>query len=106
MKRCRSRTGDGAPLGGGRNPSRDFGGERRRNATHWSTTDPDALLYRNGPGTAARLCFGGYVLMENRFVGYAFMENRSGLVVDAELTRASGHGSFTAQGGCCQTAAA
>jgi hypothetical protein len=65
----------------GANPSRDFRGERRSNATHGSTTDPDALLYRKGPGMEARLCFVGHVLMENR----------SGLVVDAELTRASGH---------------
>jgi hypothetical protein len=65
----------------GRNPSRDFRGERRSNLTHGSTTEPDALLYRRGPGMEARLCFVGHVLMENR----------SGLLVDAELTRASGH---------------
>ena len=81
MKSLRSKDGDGAPPSGGRNPSRDFRGERRSNATHGSTTDPDALLYRKGPGMEARLCFVGHVLMENR----------SGLVVDAELTRASGH---------------
>lgn len=46
-----------------------------------STTDPDALLYRKGPGMEARLCF----------VGHVPMENRHGLGVDAELTRASGH---------------
>jgi transposase len=69
------------PTDSGRNPSHDFRGERRSNATHGSTTDPDALLYRKGPGMEARLCFVGHVLMENR----------SGLVVDAELTRASGH---------------
>ena len=81
MKSFRPEDGDDAPPGGGRNPSRDFRGERRRNATHRSTTDPDALLYRKGPGMEARLCFVGHVLMENR----------GGLVVDAELTRASGH---------------
>jgi transposase len=73
--------GDDEPPTSGRNGSRDFRGERRSNATHASTTDPDALLYRKGPGMEARLCFLGHLLMENR----------NGLVVDAELTRASGH---------------
>ena len=81
MKSFRPKDGDGAPPSGGRNGSLDFRGEKRRNHTHASTTDPDALLYRKGPGMEARLCFVGHVLMENR----------SGLVVDAELTRASGH---------------
>ena len=36
--------------GGGRNGSRDFHGERRRNETHASTTDPAARLFRKGPG--------------------------------------------------------
>ena len=81
MKSLRPKDGDDDPPGGGRNPSRDFRGERGSNATHASTTDPDALLYRKGQGMEARLCFVGHVLMENR----------SGLVVDAELTRASGH---------------
>ena len=80
MKSFRPKDGDGAPPSGGRNGSLDFRGEKRRNHTHASTTDPDALLYRKGPGMEARLCFVGHVLMENR----------SGLVVDAELTRASG----------------
>jgi transposase len=81
MKSFRPKDGDDDPPRGARNPSRDFRGERRSNASHASTTDPDALLYRKGSGTEARLCFLGHVLMENR----------SGLVVDTELTRASGH---------------
>ena len=81
LKSFRPKDDGDAPPGGGRNGSRDFRGERRSNASHASTTDPDALLYRRGPGMEARLCFVGHVLMENR----------SGLVVDAELTRASGH---------------
>jgi hypothetical protein len=81
MKSFRPKDGSGEPPTGGRNGTRSFRGERRSNATHASTTDPDALLYRKGPGMEARLCFLGHVLMENR----------SGLVVDAELTRASGH---------------
>jgi transposase len=48
------------------NPSVNFRGEKRRNATHQSTTDPESVLYRKANGQAARLCFGGHVLMENR----------------------------------------
>ena len=80
MKSFRPKDDPGDPPEG-RNGSRDFHGERRRNDSHASTTDPDARLYRKGPGQEARLCFVGHVLMENRH----------GLVVDAELTRASGH---------------
>src|SRR5271166_254815 len=35
------------------NPSVDFHGERRTNATHQSTTDPEARLARKGPGKEA-----------------------------------------------------
>jgi transposase len=48
------------------NPSVNFRGEKRRNDTHQSTTDPESVLYRKANGQAARLCFGGHVLMENR----------------------------------------
>ena len=71
--------GDGS--GGGGNDPADFRGEKRSNGTHDSTTDPDAMLYRKGPGMEARLCF----------IGHGLMENRSGLIVDARLTRVSGH---------------
>lgn len=74
-------TGDDDPAGGGRNASADFRGEKRSNDTHESTTDPDAMLYRKGPGMEARLCF----------IGHGLMENRSGLIVDTRLTRVSGH---------------
>ena len=63
-----------------RNAEVDFRGERRLNATHASTTDPDARLYKKSPGTGAMLCF----------IGHALMENRSGLIVQADLTGASG----------------
>jgi transposase len=65
----------------GRNAPADFRGEKRSNQTHHSTTDPDARLYRKGPGMEAKLCF----------IGHGLMENRSGLIVDARLTRVSGH---------------
>jgi IS5 family transposase len=58
----------------------DFRGEQRTNDTHVSTTDPEALLARKGPGREAKLCFAGHVLMENR----------NGLVVDVEITQATG----------------
>ena len=50
------------------------------NETHVSTTDPDARLYRKGPGKEAKLCF----------IGHGLMENRHGLLVDACLTPADG----------------
>ena len=72
--------GDG-DRAGGRNAEVDFKGERRSNATHRSTTDPEALLYRKGPGMEAKLCY----------IGHGLMENRSGLIVDTRLTLVSGH---------------
>lgn len=64
-----------------RNAEVDFKGEKRSNATHASTTDPDARLYKKSPGTGAMLCF----------IGHALMENRSGLIVQGDLTHADGH---------------
>ncbi len=69
------------PPDGGRNGEVNFRGEQRSNATHASTTDPDAKLYRKGPGMEAKLCF----------IGHGLMENRSGLLVDACLTQVDGH---------------
>ena len=65
-----------------RNAEVDFKGEKRSNSTHASTTDPDARLYKKSPGTAAMLCF----------LGHALMENRNGLIVQGDLTKADGHG--------------
>jgi hypothetical protein len=64
-----------------RNAEVDFKGEKRSNATHSSTTDPDARLSKKSPGTGAMLCF----------IGHALMENRSGLIVLGDLTQADGH---------------
>ncbi|MFN3647161.1 MAG: IS5 family transposase, partial [Gemmobacter sp.] len=61
-----------------RNAEVDFRGEKRSNATHASTTDPEARLYKKSPGTGAMLCF----------IGHALMENRSGLIVQGDLTQA------------------
>jgi transposase len=48
------------------NPTINFHGERRTNATHRSTTDPESVLYRKASGRESKLCFGTQVLMENR----------------------------------------
>jgi hypothetical protein len=76
-KSFRPKGGSGAPPRPGRNGGQDFHGERHRNDTHASTTDPDARLFRKGPGKEARLCF----------MGHALMENRNGLIVGAVTTR-------------------
>ena len=81
VKSFRPKDGSSDPPGPGRNSERDFHGERRKNNTHLSTTDPDARLFRKGPGKEARLVF----------MGHALMENRNGLVVGAVATRASGY---------------
>jgi transposase len=62
------------------NPSVDFHGERRRNDTHQSTTDPEARLARKGAGKEAKLSYAGHVLMENRH----------GLAVNCCVTQATG----------------
>jgi hypothetical protein len=64
------------------NPTVNFHGEQRRNATHASTTDPDARLYRKSHGHEAKLCYQGHVLMENR----------QGLAVAGCVTLATGYG--------------
>ena len=82
MKSFKPRDGsDEPPPGGGRNPEANFHGQKRSNETHASTTDPEARLYRKGPGKEAKLCF----------MGHTLMENRNGLIVDACLTPADGH---------------
>lgn len=70
------------PAGGGSNQTVNFHGQRRTNATHRSTTDPDAKLYRKGAGREARLGYLAHVLMEHR----------SGLIVRTQVTPADGHG--------------
>jgi len=62
------------------NPGVNFHGERRRNDTHQSTTDPQALLARKGKGKESKLSYAGHVLMENR----------NGLAVNGCVTQATG----------------
>jgi transposase len=86
MKSFVPKDGDKPPSGkgpagsGGRNAERDFHGEKRRNDTHFSTTDPDARLFRKSAGKEAKLCH----------MGHLMTENRNGLIVDARLTEANG----------------
>lgn len=82
MKSFRPKDGSGEPPAGGRNGEREFKREKRSNATHASTTDPDARLYRKADGQESKL---GYL-------GHALMENRNGLAVGATVTQASGTG--------------
>ena len=62
------------------NPTVDFHGEQRSNATHQSTTDSEARLARKGTGKEAKLSYAGHVLMENR----------NGMAVNAHVTQADG----------------
>src|SRR5207253_3494277 len=64
---------DGSDDGDGSN----FHGQRRKNDTHQSTSDPQAKLYRKAAGREAKLCY----------MGHAVMENRNGLAVDGTVTR-------------------
>jgi transposase len=81
QKSFRSRDQD-PPTDGGGNPTVNFHGQRRTNATHQSTTDPDARLYKKARGREARLGYLGHVLMEHR----------SGLIVKTTVTPADGYG--------------
>jgi transposase len=72
--------GAGGPTAG-RNVEANFHGEKRSNATHASTTDPEALLARKSNAAPAKLSYAGHLLMENR----------NALIVDAELTQADGY---------------
>lgn len=77
----KSKDDDGTPTAGcGKNPDIDYQGQKRKNDTHESKSDPDARLYRKSKRTGAQLCY----------LGHALMENRNGLVVDSRVTHAAG----------------
>ena len=80
MKSFSPRDDSGQGDGLSRNREANFRGQKRKNDTHASTTDPAARLYRKGRGKSAQLCF----------MGHALMENRSGLAVAATVTHARG----------------
>jgi transposase len=62
------------------NPTVNFRGERRTNKTHTSTTDSEARLAKKSAGKEAKLSYAAHTLMENR----------NGLVVDLQVTPATG----------------
>jgi transposase len=62
------------------NPTVNFRGERRSNTTHQSTTDPEARLAKKGRGKEAHLAY----------AGHALMENRHGLLLDFQVSQATG----------------
>ncbi len=80
MKSFQPKDGSGEPPTPGRNGDADFRKTKRSNATHASTTDQDARLYKKADGQESRLAY----------LGHALMENRNGLVVGAEATLATG----------------
>jgi hypothetical protein len=80
LKNFRAKDGSDEPPSPGRNGERDFHGEKRANDTHESKTDPDAKLFRKGKAQPAKLYF----------MGHALIENRHGLVVQADATAATG----------------
>jgi transposase len=79
LKSFRAKDGNDEPPSPGRNGERQFKGEKRKNDTHESTTDPDAKLYRKSNSAAAKLSY----------IGHALAENRHGLVVEADATKAT-----------------
>ena len=79
LKSFRAKDGSDEPPSPGRNGERNFHGEKRTNDTHASTTDPDAKLYRKSSNTAAKLSY----------IGHALAENRHGLIVEADATKAT-----------------
>ncbi len=82
MKSFQPKGNDDGPSDGrqGKNPTVNFRGQKRKNETHSSRTDPDSRLYKKTKGQQAKLCYTGHTLMENR----------NGLVVDAMVTVTSG----------------
>jgi transposase len=80
-KSFQPKDGPPAPMGPGRNTEVDFHGQRRTNDTHASTTDPEARMARKSMATAAKLSYAGHLLMEHR----------NALIVDIELSDATGY---------------
>ena len=80
-KSFQPKDGPSAPPPLGRNAEVDFHGQRRSNQTHASTTDPEARMARKSNATAAKLSYTGHLLMEHR----------NALLVDIELSEATGY---------------
>ena len=65
---------------GGSGSGGDFHGEKRKNETHDSKTDPEARLYKKSAGQEAKLSY----------LGHTVVENRNGLMAAAMTTQADG----------------
>jgi len=63
--------------GRGAGAQADFHGKTRRNDTHESATDPDARLYRKGPGQPAKLCFMGHEIETRTGTGWSWRARRA-----------------------------
>lgn len=79
LKSLKRKDGEPPRSGGDGTGMVDFRGEKRTNATHESSTDPQAKLMRKGNGQPAKLSFGAHALMENR----------NGLLIDLAITDAT-----------------
>lgn len=80
-KSFQPKDGPKGPSAPGRNAEVSFHGQKRSNETHVSTTDPEARMARKSFATAAKLSYAGHLLMEHR----------NALLVDIELTQATGY---------------
>lgn len=80
LKSFQSKDKKDAPPDDPGNPTVDFHGEKRSSETHESSTDADAKLARKAKGREAKLSYSGSLLVENR----------NGLIMDAELLEANG----------------
>jgi hypothetical protein len=65
---------------GGASEREYWHGEKRSNETHESSTDSQTKLFRKSRRTCALLCY----------IGHLRTDNRNGLVVNAQVTQASG----------------
>jgi IS5 family transposase len=79
-KSFKRKDGSHTPPDDPKNPTVNFHGERRRNDTHQSTTDPEARLDKKAVGREAKL---GYL-------AHLLTENRHGFIVDTAVTDAMG----------------
>jgi transposase len=80
FRRKDEKPGDKPPPDDPGNPTIDFHGEKRSNATHESKTDPESRLARKGRGKEAKLAYSQHALMENR----------NGLLVELQIATANG----------------
>lgn len=80
IKSFRPKTEKAAPPKDTRNDEVDFRGTKLKNDTHESKTDPDCRIFKKSAGSAAKLCYMGHLLMENR----------NGLIVVPSVTHATG----------------